>query len=151
MQIWLLICLIGTLREACDLSQLWFREFYLELTMGERIQVRMLEVVVESNQQTSSCFACSSQLRCPYPGFSLITSYRTRKLTWWSACFQWQSCYSYVYMCRHAWFCLPCRYILYPLDLYSDSAHYALHHFKKQFLYDEIEAEVRNRESWGIS
>ena len=38
----------------------------------------------------------------------------------------------------------PCRYILYPLDLYSDSAHYALHHFKKQFLYDEIEAEVRN-------
>lgn len=35
-----------------------------------------------------------------------------------------------------------CRYILYPLDLYSDSAHYALHHFHKQFLYDEIEAEV---------
>lgn len=34
------------------------------------------------------------------------------------------------------------RYILYPLDLYNDSAHYALHHFKKQFLYDEVEAEV---------
>ena len=34
------------------------------------------------------------------------------------------------------------RYILYPLDLYSDSGHYALHHFKKQFLYDEVEAEV---------
>lgn len=29
---------VGTLRECCDLSQLWFREFYLELTMGERIQ-----------------------------------------------------------------------------------------------------------------
>ena len=29
---------LGTLRECCDLSQLWFREFYLELTMGERIQ-----------------------------------------------------------------------------------------------------------------
>ena len=28
------------LRECCDLSQLWFREFYLELTMGARIQVR---------------------------------------------------------------------------------------------------------------
>ena len=27
------------LRECCDLSQLWFREFYLELTMGARIQV----------------------------------------------------------------------------------------------------------------
>ena len=33
-------------------------------------------------------------------------------------------------------------YILYPLDLYNDTAHYALHHFKKQFLYDEVEAEV---------
>lgn len=28
-----------TLRECCDLSQLWFREFFLELTMGKRIQV----------------------------------------------------------------------------------------------------------------
>ena len=35
------------------------------------------------------------------------------------------------------------EYILYPLDLYSDTAHYALHHFKKQFLYNEVEAEVR--------
>ena len=30
------------LRECCDLSQLWFREFYLELTMGARIQVHVL-------------------------------------------------------------------------------------------------------------
>ena len=36
------------------------------------------------------------------------------------------------------------EYVLYPLDLYNDSAHFALHHFKKQFLYDEVEAEVRN-------
>ena len=35
------------------------------------------------------------------------------------------------------------EYILYPLDLYSDTAHYALHHFKKQVLYDEVEVEVR--------
>lgn len=35
------------------------------------------------------------------------------------------------------------RYVLYSLDLYNDSAHYALTKFKKQFLYDEIEAEVR--------
>ena len=34
------------------------------------------------------------------------------------------------------------RYVLYPLDLYNDSAHYAMTVFKKQFLYDEIEAEV---------
>lgn len=31
-----------TLRECCDLSQLWFREFFLELTMGKRIQVCVL-------------------------------------------------------------------------------------------------------------
>ncbi|XP_016120929.1 cytoplasmic FMR1-interacting protein 1 homolog, partial [Sinocyclocheilus grahami] len=34
------------------------------------------------------------------------------------------------------------EYVLYSLDLYNDSAHYALTKFKKQFLYDEIEAEV---------
>ena len=37
---------------------------------------------------------------------------------------------------------LPIRSVLYPLDLYNDSAHYALTVFRKQFLYDEIEAEV---------
>lgn len=37
---------------------------------------------------------------------------------------------------------LALRYVLYPLDLYNDSAYYALTKFKKQFLYDEIEAEV---------
>ncbi|CAG9790597.1 unnamed protein product [Diatraea saccharalis] len=34
------------------------------------------------------------------------------------------------------------EYVLYPLDLYNDSAQYALTVFKKQFLYDEVEAEV---------
>jgi cytoplasmic FMR1 interacting protein len=34
------------------------------------------------------------------------------------------------------------RYVLYPLDLYNDSAVYALTVFRKQFLYDEVEAEV---------
>ena len=37
------------------------------------------------------------------------------------------------------------RCVLYPLDLYNDSAHYALTVFKKQFLYDEIEAEVSDK------
>lgn len=39
-------------------------------------------------------------------------------------------------------FNLLSRYVLYPLDLYNDSAHYALTVFRKQFLYDEVEAEV---------
>lgn len=33
-----------TLRECCDLSQLWYREFYLEMTMGRRIQVNVIVV-----------------------------------------------------------------------------------------------------------
>ena len=39
------------------------------------------------------------------------------------------------------------EYILYPLDLYSDTAHYALHHFKKQFLYDEAEVRTTDTET----
>ena len=35
------------------------------------------------------------------------------------------------------------RYVLIPLDLYNDSADCALNRFKKQFLYDEVEAEVK--------
>ncbi|KAF8791362.1 Cytoplasmic FMR1-interacting protein like [Argiope bruennichi] len=66
-----------TLQECCDLSQLWYREFYLEITMGKRIQFPI----------EKGC-------------------------------------------------------VLYPLDLYNDSAYYALTKFKKQFLYDEVEAEV---------
>lgn len=34
------------LRECCDLSQLWFREFFLELTMGKRIQVIRKQIIV---------------------------------------------------------------------------------------------------------
>ncbi len=44
-----------------------------------------------------------------------------------------------------------CRYVLYPLDLYNDSAQYALTKFKKQFLYDEIEAEVSRSSCYFIN
>ena len=32
--------------------------------------------------------------------------------------------------------------VLYPMDLYNDAAQYALTKFKRQHLYDEIEAEL---------
>jgi cytoplasmic FMR1 interacting protein len=86
----------GTLRECCDLSQLWFREFFLELTMGERIQFPI-------------------EMSLPWILTVHILQNKEAHMM---------------------------EYILYPLDLYSDSAHYALHHFKKQFLFDEVEAEV---------
>lgn len=33
------IMFVESLQQCCDLSQLWYREFYLEMTMGRRIQV----------------------------------------------------------------------------------------------------------------
>lgn len=85
----------------------------------------------------------SSLLKCPCPGSSLTTSWRPRSRPWWSKtklavtdCV----CTSRLYYNCHS----PShRYVLYPLDLYNDSGYYALTKFKKQFLYDEIEAEVR--------
>ncbi|XP_072014112.1 cytoplasmic FMR1-interacting protein 1-like [Amphiura filiformis] len=86
-----------TLQECCDLSQMWYREFFLELTNGQRIQfpieMSMPWILIDHILETKD----PAMMEC----------------------------------------------ILYPLDLYSDSAHYALTKFKKQFLYDEIEAEVK--------
>lgn len=85
-----------TLTECCDLSQLWYREFYLEMTMGRRIQFPI-------------------EMSLP----SILTDHilKTKDPAM-----------------------MEC--ILYPLDLYNDSAYCALTKFCKQFLYDEVEAEV---------
>ncbi|CAL4088019.1 unnamed protein product, partial [Meganyctiphanes norvegica] len=85
-----------TLQECCDLSQLWYREFYLEMTMGRRIQFPI-------------------EMSMPW----ILTDHilRTKDASM-----------------------MEC--VLYPLDLYNDAAYYALTRFRKQFLYDEIEAEV---------
>ncbi|XP_042216361.1 cytoplasmic FMR1-interacting protein-like isoform X3 [Homarus americanus] len=85
-----------TLQYCCDLSQLWYREFYLEMTMGRRIQFPI-------------------EMSMPW----ILTDHILR-----SKDASMMEC------------------VLYPLDLYNDSAYYALTNFRKQFLYDEIEAEV---------
>ncbi|KAL3047775.1 hypothetical protein OYC64_021864 [Pagothenia borchgrevinki] len=85
-----------TLQMCCDLSQLWFREFFLELTMGRRIQFPI-------------------EMSMPWILTDHILETKEASMM---------------------------EYVLYPLDLYNDSANYALTKFKKQFLYDEIEAEV---------
>lgn len=41
--------------------------------------------------------------------------------------------------------------MLLPLDLYNDSADCALNRFHKQYLYDEIEAEVRDSRLYLLS
>ncbi|KAK6173555.1 hypothetical protein SNE40_016982 [Patella caerulea] len=85
-----------TLFNCCDLSQLWYREFYLELTMGKRIQFPI-------------------EMSMPWVLTDHILETKEPSMM---------------------------EYILYPLDLYNDSAHYALTKFCQQFLYDEVEAEV---------
>ncbi|KAK2542677.1 hypothetical protein Q9233_000153 [Columba guinea] len=89
-------CLREALQQCCDLSQLWFREFFLELTMGRRIQFPI-------------------EMSMPWILTDHILETKEPSMM---------------------------EYVLYPLDLYNDSAYYALTKFKKQFLYDEIEAEV---------
>ncbi|XP_064636208.1 cytoplasmic FMR1-interacting protein-like isoform X2 [Lineus longissimus] len=86
----------GTLQKCCDLSQLWYREFFLEMTMGKRIQFPIA-------------------MSMPWILMDHILETKDASMM---------------------------EYILYPLDLYNDSASYALTIFKKQFLYDEVEAEV---------
>lgn len=85
-----------TLRECCDLSQLWYREYYLEMTMGRRIQFPI--------EMSLPSILTDHILKSKDPAM------------------------------------IEC--ILYPLDLYNDSAYCALTKFCKQFLYDEVEAEV---------
>uniref|UniRef100_A0A8D0GPZ1 Cytoplasmic FMR1 interacting protein 2 n=1 Tax=Sphenodon punctatus TaxID=8508 RepID=A0A8D0GPZ1_SPHPU len=87
---------IKALQQCCDLSQLWFREFFLELTMGRRIQFPI-------------------EMSMPWILTDHILETKEPSMM---------------------------EYVVYPLDLYNDSAYYALTKFKKQFLYDEIEAEV---------
>ncbi|XP_065670394.1 cytoplasmic FMR1-interacting protein 1 homolog isoform X3 [Hydra vulgaris] len=85
-----------SLKECSDLSQLWYREFFLELTMGKRIQFPI-------------------EMSMPW----ILTDH--------------------ILQASDA---AMMEYVLIPLDLYNDSADCALNRFKKQFLYDEVEAEV---------
>uniref|UniRef100_A0A915DJJ2 Cytoplasmic FMR1-interacting protein n=1 Tax=Ditylenchus dipsaci TaxID=166011 RepID=A0A915DJJ2_9BILA len=91
-----LLHLSRSLELCADLSQLWFREFYLEMTMGKRIQFPI-------------------DMSIPWILIEHILSSQDPAL-------------------------MEC--ILYQLDLYNDAANYSLKRFKKQFLYDEVEAEV---------
>uniref|UniRef100_A0A915AC39 Cytoplasmic FMR1-interacting protein n=1 Tax=Parascaris univalens TaxID=6257 RepID=A0A915AC39_PARUN len=91
-----LLSLSETLSECCELSQLWFREFYLEMTMGRRIQFPI-------------------DMSIPWILTDYILTSQDPTLT---------------------------ECIFYQLDLYNDAADYSLKRFRKQFLYDEVEAEV---------
>ncbi|XP_065179360.1 cytoplasmic FMR1-interacting protein 2-like [Sycon ciliatum] len=84
------------LQEASDLSQLWYREFFLELTMGKRVQFPI-------------------EMSLPWILTDHILETKDASMM---------------------------EYLLYPLDLYSDAGSYALHDFKQQYLYNEVEAEV---------
>ena len=73
-------------------NQLWYREFFLEMTMGKRIQFPI-------------------EMSMPWILTDHILETKSPAMM---------------------------EYALYPLDLYNDAAHCALHKFQKQFLYDEV-------------
>ena len=66
----------ATIRSCSSLTQMWFREFFLELTMGERIQVRLpnsgASLMIISPRVGTACTGSWSSavlcclLLCPY-------------------------------------------------------------------------------------
>ncbi|CAD5220900.1 unnamed protein product [Bursaphelenchus okinawaensis] len=86
----------ATMEKCCDMSQFWFREFYLEMSMGEQIQFPI-------------------EMSIPWILTDHILTTQDPSL-------------------------MEC--LLYQLDLYNDAANYSLKMFRKQHLYDEVEAEV---------
>eukprot|EP00040_Diaphanoeca_grandis_P031270 m.186745 g.186745 ORF g.186745 m.186745 type:complete len:1253 (-) comp32277_c0_seq1:190-3948(-) len=81
---------------ASDLSQLWYREYFLELTMGQMIQFPI-------------------EMSMPFIMVDHILTSQDPSMI---------------------------EFVLYPLDLYNDAADFALTDLRKQYLYDEVEAEV---------
>ncbi|KAI8431314.1 hypothetical protein MSG28_015859 [Choristoneura fumiferana] len=108
-----------SLQKCCDLSQLWYREFYLEMTMGRK--VNKCTVRHQHNEECNDLITMEKRIQFPIEMSMpwILTDHILRSKE-------------------------PAmmEYVLYPLDLYNDSAQYALTVFKKQFLYDEVEAEV---------
>ncbi|XP_026473678.1 cytoplasmic FMR1-interacting protein-like [Ctenocephalides felis] len=108
-----------SLQKCCDLSQLWYREFYLEMTMGRKIQ--KCTVRHQHNEECSDLITMEKRIQFPIemsmPWILTDHVLRTKEPSVMES-------------------------VLYPLDLYNDSALYALTVFRKQFLYDEVEAEV---------
>nr|CAI5867665.1 unnamed protein product [Callosobruchus analis] len=107
------------LQKCCDLSQLWYREFYLEMTMGRRIN--KCTVRHHHNEECNDLITMEKRIQFPIdmsmPWILTDHILKTKEPS-------------------------MMEYVLYPLDLYNDSALYALTIFRKQFLYDEVEAEV---------
>ncbi|KAG6463828.1 hypothetical protein O3G_MSEX014088, partial [Manduca sexta] len=114
-----LLNLPDSLAKCCDLSQLWYREFYLEMTMGKK--VNKCTVRHQHNEECNDLVTMEKRIQFPIemsmPWILTDHILRTKEPA-------------------------MMEYVLYPLDLYNDSAQYALTVFRKQFLYDEVEAEV---------
>lgn len=108
-----------SLQQCCDLSQLWYREFYLEMTMGRKIN--KCTVRHQHNDECNDLITMEKRIQFPIemsmPWILTDHILKTKDPS-------------------------MMEYVLYPLDLYNDSALYALTIFRKQFLYDEVEAEV---------
>lgn len=68
---------------ATDLSQLWYREFYLEMTMGKRIQVSP-ECLYRFFWHMCSVFLCSFLSKCRCHGYLLSTYWKLRIHLRWS-------------------------------------------------------------------
>ena len=118
------------MHEVSDLSQLWFREFFLELSMGERVQVPLFLERTRPNLKLSQF---PIEMSLPWILTKYVLSGRD--------CSTIESVQACIEACHHHHIVIY-RTVFYPLDLYNDSANFALYNLHKQHLYDEVEAEA---------
>ena len=99
--------LLESLQNCCDLSQLWYREFYLEMTMGRKIQVKssfFLGKILTGHKKKISSFHNISALCIIFFFFNFFLSlYRnakydtsiTRNAVIWSL---WKNAFRYKFL-----------------------------------------------------
>jgi cytoplasmic FMR1 interacting protein len=125
--------------QTVDFSDMWFREYYLEVS--RQVQCIYSGLRTSQGAQTLMLHRCNSLSRCRYRGFSRSTSSRTRALR-----HRFLSLHSTCWIFTTT---LPVRRKLLGVTWMKHGKAYcramagkALYSMRKQFLYDEIEAEV---------
>jgi hypothetical protein len=132
---------------ACsDLSELWYKEFYLEISKEIQFPIEMslpwilTEHILDTDAAELTEYAHRRQCVrvCVLVRVSVSLCVSVYVCVWINVCVSHSPS-----SCAHShthW--RLCRSLLFPLDLYNDAAQRALHRLRARFLYDEIEAEV---------
>lgn len=127
-----LLSMSSTLRMASDVSDLLFREFYLDLTHSVQFPIEhslpwiLTEHVVMLTSGSTKAAGVAKEAQMAAMAASASASDSTAANA----------------QIGHSSDVPMLENIVFVLDIYNDAAHRALHEFRQQYLYDEIEAEA---------